>query len=161
TKRIATGLGRAAHVICDTEAIRRDLVDARLVDIDRVSVVPLGVDDLFFATDGPDANEHVELLHVGSTVPRKRIDVLLRIVAAVAANEPTLRLVRVGDPLTEDQGQLARDLGVADRLIERPYVDEAELPLVYRRAAMVLQPSEREGFGLPVIEALASGTPVV
>lgn len=161
TRRIAEGLSRAAHVICDTEAIRQNLVDARLVDGGRVSVAPLGVDDRFFSEDAPDIDTHVDLLHVGSTVPRKRIDVLLRVVAAVAADAPSLRLVRVGDPLTDEQRQMARELGIADRIVERPDVDEEELPHVYRAAAIVLQPSDREGFGLPVVEALASGTPVV
>jgi glycosyltransferase involved in cell wall biosynthesis len=161
TKRIAEGLARAAHVICDTEAIRRELVAARLVRAERASVVPLGVDDRFFADAPVEDRDGVDLLHVGSTIRRKRIDVLLRTVAGVAAHFPAVRLIRIGDPLSDDQRALARDLGIADRIVERHGVDEDTLAACYRQAALVLQPSDREGFGLPVVEALASGTPVV
>ena len=161
TRRIAAGLGRAAHVICDTDAIRRDLIAAQLVDEPRLSVVSLGVDELFFADDRPADGPFVDLLHVGSTVARKRIDVLLRIVAILAAHTPALRLIRVGEPLSDDQQRLARDLGIADRIVTRQAVDEDALAACYRDAALVLQPSDREGFGLPLVEALAARTPVV
>jgi glycosyltransferase involved in cell wall biosynthesis len=103
----------------------------------------------------------VPLLHVGSTIPRKRIDVLLRVFAAVRAARPEVRLVRVGGPLTAGQRALARDLGVADAVLTLPFLDRATLAAVYRRSALLLLPSDREGFGLPVLEALACGTPVV
>lgn len=163
TRRVLTGLQRAARVMCDTAAVRDELVRAKLVAASKIVVAPLGVDESFFAgaDDERERTEAIELLHVGSTAPRKRIDVLLRTVASLAASFPCVRLVRVGDPLTDEQRALARDLRVADRVDERGLVDEATLPLLYRRATLVLQPSDREGFGFPVIEALASGTPVV
>lgn len=161
TRRIAAGLSSAAHVMCDTDAVRRELVSALLVRADRVSVAPLGVDDRFFAEALSAPDEAVDLLHVGSTAARKRIDVLLRIVAAAAIDTPSVRLVRVGDPLLDEHRQLARDLGIADRIVEHRDVDEDALAAFYRHATLVLQPSDREGFGLPVVEALASGTPVV
>jgi glycosyltransferase involved in cell wall biosynthesis len=103
----------------------------------------------------------IELLHVGSGAPRKRIDVLLRVAAAIRRELADVRVIRVGDPLTPPQRQLATDLGIVDAVVTIDRVDEATLAALYRRAALVLQPSEREGFGLPVVEALASGTPVV
>ena len=103
----------------------------------------------------------IEILHVGSTVPRKRIDVLLRVCGALGRQIPQLRLTRVGEALTPDQQQVLRDSGMSERTTMVNDVDEATLAALYRRATLVLQPSEREGFGLPVIEALASGTPVV
>ena len=161
TKRIAAGLRNAAHVICDTDAIRRDLLDAGLAEPARVSVVPLGVDEKFFGESVPPANGKVDILHVGSTAGRKRIDILLRIVAALAAQFPSLRLIRVGDGLADHQRQLAETLGITKRIVEERAVGEDALAQWYRRAALVVHPSDREGFGLPVLEALASGTPVV
>jgi glycosyltransferase involved in cell wall biosynthesis len=103
----------------------------------------------------------VDLLHVGSTVPRKRIDVLLRVFAAVRREFPRARLIRVGGPLTDEQQGLAARLGIERAILVLPFIERDVLAAVYRRAAIVLQPSEREGFGLPVVEALACGTPVV
>src|SRR5207245_9695543 len=102
----------------------------------------------------------IEILHVGSTAPRKRIDVLLRTFAAIRVTYPNARLVRVGGPLTPTQMTLSRELGVAHAVVTLPFVSRETLGSIYRRAAIVLQPSEREGFGLPAIEALACRPPV-
>jgi glycosyltransferase involved in cell wall biosynthesis len=172
TGSILTGLQRAAVVMCDTTAIRDELAWRRLIEPDRLVVASLGVDDVFFevgtaAAERADAAltplpaDAIEILHVGSTVPRKRIDVLLRVCAALGRQLPQLRLTRVGEALTPDQQQVLRDSGMSERTTMVNDVDEATLAALYRRATLVLQPSEREGFGLPVIEALASGTPVV
>lgn len=109
---------------------------------------------------GP-AGRMTELLHVGSTIARKRIDVLLRVIAAVRRQRQDVRLVRVGGPFSADQRALVRDLGLEELIVVLPFLDRATLAAVYRRSALVLLPSEREGFGLPVLEALACGTPVV
>jgi glycosyltransferase involved in cell wall biosynthesis len=109
---------------------------------------------------GP-AGRHVELLHVGSTIARKRIDVLLHVVAALRRERPAVRLVRVGGPFTAAQRALVRDLGLDDAITVLPFLDRSTLAAVYRRSALVLLPSEREGFGLPVLEALACGTPII
>ena len=103
----------------------------------------------------------MDLLHVGSTIPRKRIDVLLDVFAAIHRWHPEARLLRAGGPMTPAQRQQAARLGVADAIVELPFLDRRHLAAVYRRAALVLQTSEREGFGLPVAEALACGTPVI
>jgi glycosyltransferase involved in cell wall biosynthesis len=159
-------------VICDTASIRDELVTGGLVARDRLAVIPLGVDRVFFTARDEAAERTasrvapvpagaVEILHVGTTADRKRIDVLIRVFAALSRDFPELRLTRVGEPLTRSQQHLLRETGVDDRLIAVNGVDEATLAALYRRAALVLQPSSREGFGLPVVEALAAGTPVI
>ena len=102
-----------------------------------------------------------ELLHVGSCIPRKRIDLLLRVFAAVREVDPRVRLVKAGGSLTAAQLELARSLGVDTHIVQMPFLETATLAALYRRADVALVTSEREGFGLPVVEALASGTPVV
>jgi len=138
---------------------------------DRLSVIPNGTD-----TGGePEADaaaeveaarmlgprRGVELLHVGSTIPRKRIDVLLDVFAGVRRARPDARLTRVGGPFTAEQRVRARELGVLDAISVLPFVDRATLGAVYRRSALALLTSDREGFGLPLVEALACGTPMV
>jgi len=171
TKRILSGLRQAVHVPCDSEATRDALVELAGFPPDRLSVIANGADpggspDADPATDfeagrilGP--RQGVELLHVGSTIDRKRIDVLLEVFAAIRHMQPDARLVRVGGPFTGAQRALARDLGVADAIAVVPFVDRGTLSAIYRRAALTLLPSEREGFGLPLVESLACGTPMV
>jgi glycosyltransferase involved in cell wall biosynthesis len=67
----------------------------------------------------------------------------------------------VGGRFTRDQQQLARELGIDSRMVELPFVEREVLAAMYRRAAVVLLPSEAEGFGLPIIEAMAGGQTVV
>lgn len=103
----------------------------------------------------------INLLSVGSTIPRKRIDILLRVFAAIREVLPAARLVRVGGPFTAAQLRLAQELGVEQFVSVLPFVSSQVLAALYRRAALLLQPSESEGFGMPLTEALACGCPVL
>ncbi|HEX8694948.1 MAG TPA: glycosyltransferase family 1 protein [Longimicrobium sp.] len=170
---VLTGLQAAAHVVCDSASVRDQLLGRGILPAHRVSTVPLPVHP-DFAPDpdpiadpeaakllGPKSDDTVDLLHVGMNVPRKRIDFLLHVFAEVRRAHPRTRLVRAGGPLTPPQREQARELGVLDAVVELPFLERPVLAAVYRRAVVVLAPSGREGFGLPLVEALACGTPVV
>ena len=101
------------------------------------------------------------VLHVGACIPRKRIDVLLDVCAEVRKTFPDLRLVKVSGAWTAAQRDRIDRLGLADAITHVVGLDRAELAEVYRRAPLVLMPSEAEGFGLPVVEALACGAAVI
>jgi len=157
-ERILKGMQRAAHITCDSLATRSQLLRLGFSLTD-TSVVPLGVDPVF--TPGPAPSDSFDLLHVGSTAERKRIDVLLKAFALVRRAEPRARLLRAGGPLTAPQQDLAGRLGIQDAVVTLPFLTVAELADVYRSARAVLMPSSVEGFGFPVVEAMACGTPVI
>jgi glycosyltransferase involved in cell wall biosynthesis len=171
--RILGGFRSARRVICVSNATRDQVLHYGLVPPDRIKVIPNGVDPVYSA--GPDreadaqiarmlephVNGGIAIMHVGSAIKRKRIDLLLEIFAALRLRLPGARLVRAGGPMSSEMRARADQLGVAAAIVELPMLDRRVLAAAYRRATCVLLPSDSEGFGLPVIEAMACGTPVV
>jgi glycosyltransferase involved in cell wall biosynthesis len=158
-KSVLDGVSRAAHVACISESTRTQLLASGRVDACRTSVTYLGVHPS--CTPASNGQDSTAILHVGSTIPRKRIDILLKVFAGVLKNIPATQLLRVGGPLTDEQRELATRLGVRTYISDMPKLDREQLAGLYRRAVIVLLPSDREGFGLPLVEAMACGTPVV
>jgi len=167
---LAAGLRAAAVIFHNTREVGRALERSGLVPGARLVHAPLGVAPEYSANADPhhEAAAFLEplggrpfVLHVGSGIPRKRIDVLFEVFAKLHATRPDLRLVQQGAALSPEQRRHAAALGITDALVQPPRLTRNALAGVYRRAAVVLVPSEAEGFGIPVIEALACGTHVV
>ncbi|MGZ4333398.1 MAG: glycosyltransferase family 4 protein [Gaiellaceae bacterium] len=139
---------RARRVLTVSERTRRDLEELYGVPAAKIVVTPNGVDPRF----APGGEPGRYLLYVGAIQARKD-----PLAALAAADEAGLPLVVVGP---EKEPGLAQRLraGGADL---RGYVDADDLARLYREAAALVFPSRFEGFGLPVLEAMASGTPVV
>jgi glycosyltransferase involved in cell wall biosynthesis len=138
----------AARVFTVSERTKRDLVELYAVEADRVVVTPNGVDPAF--TPGPGSHDYV--LSVGAVQRRKNQLATLDAAAAVG-----LPLVIAGP---EKDAAVAAELRARGARLEG-YVESARLVDLYRGAACLVQSSSYEGFGLPVVEAMASGTPVV
>lgn len=171
-RRILARFRQAAHVICVSATVRDQLLQYGLLPEARVSVALNGVHPACVPDAVPHADEALAgllgaasnaplLLHVGSTIERKRIDVLLRVFAGVARQRPDVRLARVGGPLNTSQAAMAKELGVHHAIVEMPFLDADVLAALYRRASILLVTSEAEGFGLPLAEAMACGCSVV
>ncbi len=139
---------RAAHLLAVSERTKCDAVELYGVPPEKVTVTPHGVDPAF----RPDGEPKGYALFVGAVQARK--DPLAALAAARAAGLP---LVVAGPEKEAGLARRLRDEG-AD---VRGWVDAGELVELYRGADVLLLPSRYEGFGLPVLEAMASGTPVV
>jgi len=170
-KRLLNGLIKARVVFFSTTAVRNAIVKYGLLDEQKLVQAYYGVSQEFHPNPAPDLNlDHLPirtiggrpfLLHVGTCVPRKRIDVLLNIFAETRRLNPDLRLVQVGGTWTADQRAQIERLHLSDTVVQFRGIGRAELAEVYRRASLVLVPSELEGFGLPIIEALSCGANVL
>jgi glycosyltransferase involved in cell wall biosynthesis len=140
---------KADRVVAGSERTRHDLIELYRLPAEKITVIPHGVDPAFSPGDGQGEGY---LLFVGAVQRRKDPRAALE-----AARDLQMRLVIVGPERDPALAGELRDLG-ADL---RGYVEKDELAGLYRRAACLVLPSRYEGFGLPVLEAMASGTPVV
>jgi glycosyltransferase involved in cell wall biosynthesis len=150
---------RARAVLTGSEYSRERIADWSGVDAERVVVIRGAAGEEFT----PDGELHEPgypyLLYVGNQKPHKNLGRLIRALAQLR-DASSLRLLLVGQVEPELLGR-ARTIGVADRLVFLGDVPDERLPALYRGAVAFVFPSLHEGFGLPPLEAMACGTPVV
>ncbi len=150
---------RADRVLTGSEWTKRDLVERYGIDEKRIAVTPYGIDPIF-KPEGPARSGPPYALFVGAIQPRKDP---LTALEALARTNGDLRLVMTGPEKRggdEVRAAIYR-LGLSSRVELTGHVSRAELAALYRGASCLVFPSRYEGFGLPVLEAMASGTPVV
>jgi glycosyltransferase involved in cell wall biosynthesis len=149
---------RADRVLTGSEWTKRDLVERYGLPPDKIAVTPYGVDPVF-RRDGPRPNGRYALF-VGAIQPRKDP---VTAIEALPLVDGDLRLVLAGDEKRrgDEVRSAVRRLGLDQRVELAGYVEHEGLAALYRGADCLVFPSRYEGFGLPVLEAMASGTPVV
>jgi glycosyltransferase involved in cell wall biosynthesis len=171
SRRILRGLQSCSVVFYSTEEVRKQIEHYQLVEPSRLVHAPYGISAEFSINSENQSNFYQKisvqigtapfLLHVGSCIPRKRIDILLEVFARVRAIDPELRLVKVSGEWTQSQKQQIADLNISESIIHLQGLERPAIAALYQRASAVLLTSEAEGFGLPVIEALACGAIVI
>lgn len=173
-KEFLSSLNRASHVITDSNTIRQELIEQFSLAPDRVRAVYLGVSEAFkpqphslIAPDirrlvGSDVKDYI--LCVATFEPRKRIEAAISAHALMcdrAGLDIPLVLVGAVGWKNERLHDLIHAEQAKNRLIVLGYVPEENLPTLYAGAKLFLYPSIYEGFGLPPIEAMRSGVPVI
>ncbi len=162
----------ADAILAYSESTKRDIVDHLQIDAEKITVAPMAVDDDFAPVNRETATELVYekygiktpyFLFVSTLEPRKNIVGLLRAFALLARDYPH-KLVLVGGMgwlMEEEFRATIAELGIADRIVRPGFIPHHELPALYCAADAFLFPSHYEGFGLPLLEALHCGCPVV
>jgi glycosyltransferase involved in cell wall biosynthesis len=163
---------RATRVVAISASTRGDIINLLGVPGEKVDVVPCGVDDDFRPVDDPGLLDQLRrkhslpprmLLFVGTIEPRKNLTTLLKSYALLRERMHAPPLV-IGGPPGWRHGEvfsLVEELGLGDEVLFPGYIARDELPLWYNVAELFVYPSLYEGFGLPPLEAMACGTPVV
>lgn len=172
-KRNIEGLRKADRIITISKFSKEDIIRNAGVPADRIDVIYCGVDrNVFYprrdrtALDTlgiqPDARV---LLYVGSEEPRKNLAVVLEAVSLVRKEIPTIMLLKVGSPGMSGSRKLITQLITKFHLEDRVFfsgdISEEMLAKYYNASDLFIFPSLYEGFGLPIIEAMACGCPVI
>ena len=160
----------ARQVITISEASKRDIHELYGVPLERIAVVYPGVDEVYRPLPAAEvaafrAQHNLPdrfVLHVGTLQPRKNLLTLLEAIAQLQLDGDVPLVLAGGKGWLYDE-LLARvgQLGLGERVRFAGYVPDEALPLWYNAAEILVMPSLYEGFGLPIVEAMACGTPVV
>ncbi|MCX7848115.1 MAG: glycosyltransferase family 4 protein [bacterium] len=165
-------LGRATRIIAISEFTKRELMAVMGVGADRIVVTPLAPPEGF----GRPEREAIEafrarqglpkefILYLGNLEPRKNLDMLVRAyrrLCELEGDAPALVLAGEATWMSESLVKEIKRCRLEGRVLRPGYVREDELALWYGAATIFVYPSRYEGFGLPVVEAMAAGTPVI
>lgn len=152
----------ADAVLCISAHTKSDLLDFYRLDESRIHVIPLAADiEPPAAGAAAGAPERPSFLHVGGRSGYKNFAVLLRALRNVVARRPDVRLDVVGAPFSPAETTEIAGLGLDAHVNHCGAVADSELALLYRRSVALVYPSLYEGFGIPPLEAMRCGTPVV
>jgi glycosyltransferase involved in cell wall biosynthesis len=175
SKAVPRSLNRARHVLADSQNTRTDLIELMDVSPERISVIGAGVDEGFRPVTDPAHLAQVRaryqlpdrfILGISTLEPRKNFTGLIAAFNQLAAAQPAaadVHLVIAGGKgwLYEPIFAAAEASPVRDRIHFSGFVADEDLPALYSLAEMLAFPSHYEGFGIPVLEAMACATPVV
>ncbi len=163
----------ATHLIADSLATKRDLIEHYSIELNKITVVYPGYEEATFqpVRDG-ELIETVKvrydivgdyILFVGTLQPRKNLTRLIQAFSNLQSPISNIQLVIAGKKgwLYEKIFRQVEERGLEGRVVFTAYVPETDLPALLSGARLFVFPSLYEGFGLPVLEALACGTPVV
>ncbi len=168
---VPRSLKRAARVIVNSQATRADVAEIYGIDPDKITPVTFGVDPIFRPSNQTrsvlaarfPALQRPYILSVGTVQPRKNYVRLIQSLKQIRAAGLDIDLAIAGGKgwLDADILAAAAESDIAGHVHLLGYVPDADLPLLYTHAACFAMPSLYEGFGLPILEAMACGTPVV
>lgn len=165
-------LKAADVIITPSECSKRDAIKFYGLPESKIKVIYEAASPIFKPTSDTETLARVRseynlpeqfLLHVGTIEPRKNLTRLLEAFHALLPEYPNLRLVLIGKRGWLHEPFFARlhALGLEEAVIFPGYIAEADLPACYQLATVLVYPSLYEGFGLPPVEAMACGTPVI
>lgn len=159
-------------IICDSKTSKEDIVSKLSIPKDRIHVVYLAPSNNFHKFNDKEELANVSkkhnlpkkfVLYVGDVNWSKNIPNLLKAIKRSRQN-----LVMVGKAVTDDNlsetqeiNKLIKNLNIEDKIVKTGFIEEGDLAAIYNLASLTILPSYYEGFGLPVLESMACGTPVV
>lgn len=160
------GIKKADHIIAISQNTKNDLISKIGISEEKITTIYQGIDHNIYKPQKKDnLYEFDYLLYVGSEQPRKNLESLLKAFYILKKEFKDLKLIKIGEPgLSEDRRnvlKIIKKYNLEDDIIFTGYIPEIELPHYYSNAKCFVFPSLYEGFGFPVIEAMACGCPVI
>lgn len=159
----------ADRIIAISEQSKRDAIEYFHADADKVDVVYQGCNNIFRQKVNAPEKEKIRstynlpvdfLLFVGAIEPRKNIGSIMKAMSQEKIDIPLVIVGRVTD-YTKELVKLSQELKITSKIIFLHQVETVELPAIYQMARLFVYPSIFEGFGIPILEALCSETPVI
>jgi glycosyltransferase involved in cell wall biosynthesis len=170
---VPASVKRANHVLADSQATKDDLISLYQTSPEKITVLLSGVDNRYKRVDDQQVQNVVRekykigaqpyIFTIGTVQPRKNYSRLIRALAQLRAEGNDIALVIAGGRgwLEDEMYQTLRDTKMQDHVRLIGFADENDIPALYSSAICTAFPSLYEGFGLPVLESMACGTPVV